>query len=210
MRISLLLLLSAGIFPLKGTAQDISPPKISIAYTFLNEASATFQIPFSAKHLALIDAGIIIPFSHERYYNPGSFDIWTVPFRALNTYGGFIRPGIRLKNKNERNSIDLKFEYAYLKSGNFIIDEDRWGGSNYTHYAEFKDTYQNFALIFTFNRQFKYDTQFCFFVNAGLRIKYITRQYTYEGDYVHTPSDKRELLVKGVPILTLGYRFTFE
>ena len=191
-------------------AQTTDKAQFSIAYTFLNEASATILFPLSAKHLASIDAGIIIPFPAERYYNPGVFDIWTIPFRALNTYGAFIRPAYRIKNRTDRNSIDLKFEYAYLKSGNFIVDNDRWGGSNYTHYEEFKDTYQNFTLLFSFEKQFKYDTQFSFFVNAGCRVKYITRQYSYYGEYVKIPSNKKESFVKGVPLLTLGYRLTFE
>jgi hypothetical protein len=181
-------------------AQTINETRFSIAYTFLNEASATILFPLSEKHQASIDAGIIIPFSGERYYNPGTFDIWTIPIRAVNTYGAFIRPGYRIKNRTDRNSIELKFEYAYLKSG----------GSNYTHYEEFKDTYQNFTLLLSFEKQFKYDTQFSFFVIAGCRVKYITRQYSYLGEYVNIPSNKKESFVKGVPLLTVGYRLTFE
>lgn len=191
-------------------AQTANKAQFSIAYTLLNEASATILFSLSEKQQASFDAGIIIPFYGERYFNPGTFDLWTVPFRALNTYGAFIRPGYRLKNRTNRNIIDLKFEYAYLKSGNFIVDNDRWGGSNYTHYEEFKDTYQNFTLLFSFEKQFKYDTQFSFFVNAGCRVKYITRQYSYYGEYVKIPSNKKESFVKGVPLLTLGYRLTFE
>lgn len=202
-------LLSGCIFSVVHS-QTKSPVRFSVAYTFLNEASATLFFPLSEKHQGAVDAGIVIPFTNERYYNPGVFDIWTVPFRALNTYGAFIRPAYRIKNRTDRNSIDLKFEYAYLKSGNFIVDNDRTGGSNSTHYEEFKDTYQNFTLLLSFEKQFKYDTQFSFFVNAGCRVKYITRQYSYFGEYVDIPSNKKESFVKGVPLLSLGYRFTFE
>lgn len=173
-------------------AQTTSAAQFSLAYTLLNEVSVSLNFPVLEKHQANLDAGLVIPFANERYYNAEVFDLWTVPFRSLNTYGGFIRSGIQLRSRTDRNSI--KAEYAYLKSGNFIIDEDRSGGKNSTYYAEFKDTYQNFALFFTFNRQFRYDTQFSFFVNAGARIKYITRQYTFDGDYVHLPPIKRNLL----------------
>ncbi|MCF8297131.1 MAG: hypothetical protein K9J13_06250 [Saprospiraceae bacterium] len=182
--------------------------EFKIGYKSLKDPTVSGYAFFSESHKVGVTFSYIFPLTEERYYGNGLISgPGYILTRSFNQQGF----GISIQNKfrsrkNDRKWHSVTFEYQSLFSGNYIDDLGFFWGSTELRYSEFKDKYDNFAIIYGKHLTFTENDIIDLFFEIGIRYKRIHRQYSVIGTYSNKiPTNISEDLIAFSPVLRIGF-----
>ncbi|MDH5603174.1 MAG: hypothetical protein OEY51_04525 [Cyclobacteriaceae bacterium] len=154
-----------------------------------------------------VSATCMLRFSEKRYWET-AFGTTRI-MKGARHQGG---PGLSLHNrwdtKKEFIKGQMTLEYRHLKSGLYISDVGRYGGSNTTPYSEFVEFYDNVALIFSRHKISGDKGQYSFYYELGPILRIVRREYSVTGSPAqHVPSSAISYENRFYMVFRLGWNF---
>ncbi len=186
-----------------------------IGYKSMREVNTSFDYALGYNKKVGATIGFIFATKDEINYGHYHTLNGVVPafFRKRNQQGVSLSTYFNLRNGFKgKYYFSISLEYQYLKSGNYIY---HFKGYNYKQnntrggeYEEFKNTYNNFALLLGLHHEFLKHRRAEVYFEAGFAYKSIHRDYSVRGYYDNQKtSTDIETFAHLTPTFRIGLNF---